>query len=250
MNTAIAVIGGTGRVGRIVTRKLLDRGESVRVIGRSAERARRHLPPRAQFFLGDVRDPASLLTPLHGCSAVVYTVESGTDTTGPDSPQSTLHAGVINTLDALLRPDDPMPAQFVLVSQRHVTHSEHPMNAYGRMLDWRLAGENAVRASGLPYTIVRPGWLTDRTELADDGRVLLEQGDRRDGYVALQDVAEACVQALYCPSAQGLTFEMRGGAGAPPEDWEGLFGGLSADVPPQALALAPAPGPAPVRALA
>ncbi|MGW4885585.1 SDR family oxidoreductase [Streptomyces murinus] len=238
MNTAIAVIGGTGRVGRIVTRKLLDRGETVRVIGRSTQRARRHLPPRARFFLGDVRDPGSLAVPLRDCSAVVYTVEPGTDTTGPDSPQSTLHSGVLNTLDALLHQDGFGRAQFVLVSQRHVTRPEHPMNAYGRMLDWRLAGENAVRASGLDYTIIRPGWLTDRTELADDGRVHLEQGDRRDGYVALQDVAEACVQALYCPSAKGLTFEMRGGAGNPPGDWEQLFAGLSADesVPARALA--------------
>ncbi|MEU3525832.1 SDR family oxidoreductase [Streptomyces sp. NPDC038707] len=229
MNTAIAVIGGTGRVGRIVTRKLLDRGETVHVIGRSKQRAQRHLPPRAQFFLGDVRDPESLSLPLRGCSAVVYTVEPGTDTTGPDSPRSTLHSGVLNTLDALLRQDGTGQAHFVLVSQRHVTRPEHPMNAYGRMLDWRLAGENAVRASGLDYTIVRPGWLTDRAERADDGRVLLEQGDRRDGYVALQDVAEACVQALYCPSAKGLTFEMRGGAGSAPGDWEELFAGLSAD---------------------
>ncbi|GAA2318676.1 SDR family oxidoreductase [Streptomyces kunmingensis] len=230
MNTSIAVIGGTGRVGRLVTRKLLDRGESVRVVGRSARRAEYHLPPRAQFFLGDVREPESLRSPLQGCSAVVYTVEPGTDTTGPDSPRSTLHGGVVNTLDALRRGEFG-PAQFILVSQRHVTRRDHPMNAYGRMLDWRLAGENAVRASGLPYTVIRPGWLTDRTELADSGQVHLEQGDRRDGYVALQDVAEACVQALYCPSAQGLTFEMRGGAGSPPGDWEQLFAGLRADEP-------------------
>ncbi|MYW67512.1 NAD(P)H-binding protein [Streptomyces sp. SID8379] len=238
MNTAIAVIGGTGRVGRIVTRKLLDRGETVRVIGRSAQRAQRHLPPRAQFFLGDVRDADTLPVPLHGCSAVVYTVESGTDTSGPDSPRSTLHAGVLNTLDALRRQEGFEPAQFVLVSQRHVTRPEHPMNAYGRMLDWRLAGENAVRSSGLAYTIVRPGWLTDRTVSADDGRIHLEQGDRRDGYVALQDVAEACVQALYCPSAKGLTFEMRNGAGSAPGDWEELFAGLSTDEPVPVRAVA------------
>uniref|UniRef100_A0AAU2UYQ5 SDR family oxidoreductase n=1 Tax=Streptomyces sp. NBC_00003 TaxID=2903608 RepID=A0AAU2UYQ5_9ACTN len=225
MNSPIAVIGGTGRVGRLVTQRLLDRGEAVRVVGRSTERGR-ELPERAQFFLGDVREPETLRIPLRGCSGIVYTVEPGTDPAGPDSPESTLHTGVRNAL-AAARGGAVLP-QFVLVSQRYVTRRDHPMNAYGRMLDWRLAGEDAVRVSGLPYTVVRPSWLTD---LDGDSRITLEQGDRRDGYVSRRDVAEACVQALYCPSARGVTFEMRSEPGSGPTAWEPLFARLRSDEP-------------------
>ncbi|MFF4352782.1 SDR family oxidoreductase [Streptomyces sp. NPDC001530] len=147
MNSPIAVIGGTGRVGRIVTRQLIERGETVRVIGRSTLRARRHLPPLAQFFLGDMGEPETLRTPLHGCAAVVHAVEPG-----PDSPAGAPETGVVNTLAALLGGAASGSPRFVLLGR---------------------AGEDAVRASGLPYTVVRPG---RRTAL---------------------DVAEACVQALF-----------------------------------------------------
>jgi len=233
MDSPIAVIGGTGRVGRLVARQLLARGESVRVIGRSTQRARRHNPPQAQFFAADVRAPATVRTPLHGCSAVVYIVEPGTDDAGPDSPETTLHTGVRHVLDALLAASGN--PHFVLVSQRHVTRRDHPMNAYGRMLDWRLAGENAVRSSGLPYTVIRPGWLTDEP---GHGHLHLEQGDVGDGRVARPHVADACVEALYSPAARGVTFEMRSeagpGAGSPP--WDELFTGLRADTPTAARA--------------
>ena len=159
MDSPTAEIKGTGRVSRLVTRQLLARGETVRVIGRSTQRARRHMPAQAQYFTADVRDPGTLRTPLYGCGAVVYAVEPGTDAAGPDSPESTLHGGVRHVLDAL--GTTGADRHFVLVSQQHVTRRDHPMNAYGRMLDWRLAGEDAVRSSGLPYTVIRPGWLTD-----------------------------------------------------------------------------------------
>ncbi|MFJ5303352.1 SDR family oxidoreductase [Streptomyces sp. NPDC088350] len=226
MDSPIAVIGGTGRVGRLVTRQLLARGETVRVIGRSIRSARRYLPPQAQFFAADVRDPATVRIPLYGCAAVVYTVEPGTDASGPDSPETTLHTGVRHALDAL-RATAATP-HFVLVSERHVTHRDHPMNAYGRMLDWRLAGENAVRDSGLPYTVIRPGWLTDEP---GHNHLHLEQGDLGDGQqVARLHVADACVRALYAPAARGVTFEMRSEAGgAGPVPWEELFASLRSD---------------------
>ncbi|MEU0599395.1 SDR family oxidoreductase [Streptomyces sp. NPDC006393] len=241
MDSPIAVIGGTGRLGRLVTRRLLARGESVRVLGRNVQRARRHLPAQARFFVADVRDPDAVRAPLYGCAAVVYAVEPGTDATGPDSPEATLYGGVRHVLDALNPPSAALDAaaggpHVVLVSQRHVTHRDHPMNAYGRMLDWRLAGEDAVRASGLPYTVIRPGWLTDET---GDGPVHLEQGDLGDGRVARAHVADACVQALYSPAARGVTFEMRGEPGPSAGDipWEELFHALRADAPATARAV-------------
>ena len=52
--------------------------------------------------------------------------------------------------------------QFVLVSSIGVTHPDHPLNhTLDNVLQWKLRGEQAVRATGLPYTIVRPGVLTN-----------------------------------------------------------------------------------------
>jgi uncharacterized protein YbjT (DUF2867 family) len=57
--------------------------------------------------------------------------------------------------------------------------------------DWKRRGERVVRASGLSYTIVRPGWF-DYNE-ADQPRLVMLQGDRRwagdpsDGAVSRAD---------------------------------------------------------------
>lgn len=117
MKSPIAVIGGTGGVGRLVTRKLMARGETVRVIGRATLRARRHLPPLAQFFLGDVREPETLRTPLYGCGAVVYVMEPGPGSRGSGGPAGTPESGVVNTLDTLLRGAVSGGPRFVLVSR-------------------------------------------------------------------------------------------------------------------------------------
>ncbi len=52
------VLGGTGTVGSLVVRGLLDKGEAVRVLTRSAEHASA-LPKGAEAVLGDLTDPGT-----------------------------------------------------------------------------------------------------------------------------------------------------------------------------------------------
>ncbi|WP_327067508.1 SDR family oxidoreductase [Kitasatospora sp. NBC_01250] len=224
MESPIAVIGGTGRVGRLVARSLLERGERVRVLGRSAHAAAR--PEEGLTHLrADVREAHTLTAPLADCSAVVYSVEPGTADSGPGSPRATMYQGMLNTLAAL----GTNAAHVVLVSQIYVTRKNHSMNAYGHLLDWRLAGEDALRAADLPHTVIRPSWLTDHRDAGTGVR--LEQGDAGDGRISRADVAEAVVQALYAPQGAGITFEMYNEPGSAAPDWPRLFGALRRDEP-------------------
>ncbi|GGV65139.1 hypothetical protein GCM10010277_72210 [Streptomyces longisporoflavus] len=223
MQSPIAVIGGAGRTGVLITRRLLEEGHQVRVISRDPQRA--VLPLGVETRRADVRYTDSLGPAVSGCSGIVFTVEPGTADSGPHSPESTVYDGVRNMLAAAA--DGAQRPHVVLVSQIFVTRREHPMNAYGRLLDWRLRGEDEVRASGLPYTVVRPSWLTD-DEVAG-ARVRLEQHDRGDGWVSRKSVAEACVQALRLPAAGGTTFELYNEPGSAPTDWAPLFDRLIPD---------------------
>ncbi|GAA2267563.1 MULTISPECIES: NAD(P)H-binding protein [Kitasatospora] len=225
MDNPVVVVGGAGRVGRLIAQRLLDRGERVWAIGRTDRSDRWPLPPGVGFSQGDVRVPHTLAGPLGTCSALVYCVEPGTDEDGPNRPETTMYQGVRNVLAAATA-DGGRP-HVVLVSQLHVTHRGHPLNAYGRLLDWRRAGEEAVRGSGLPYTVVRPGWLVDDQSAGE--RVRLEQGDRGIGLVSRTDAAEACVRALYAEAARGVTFELFNEPGAPLADWGRAFAELEPD---------------------
>ncbi|MFI0241409.1 SDR family oxidoreductase [Streptomyces sp. NPDC016845] len=223
MHSPIAVIGGAGRTGAIITRRLTEEGRNVRVVSREPERT--VLPPGVERRRADVRYADSLGPALRDCSGIVFAVEPGIADSGPHSPGTTVHDGVRNVLAAAA--DGGLRPHFVLISQIYVTRREHPMNAYGRLLDWRLRGEDEVRGSGLPYTVVRPSWLTDGEDAG--ARVRLEQHDRGDGWVSRKALAEACVQSLHLPAANGTTFELYNEPGQEPADWAPLFEQLTLD---------------------
>jgi uncharacterized protein YbjT (DUF2867 family) len=61
-----------------------------------------------------------------------------------------------------------------------------------------------LRASGLAYTIVRPGRLTD-----DPGTGLVSAGDHvEDGSISRDDVAAVLAFTLHDPALAGVTFEV------------------------------------------
>jgi uncharacterized protein YbjT (DUF2867 family) len=99
--------------------------------------------------------------------------------------------------------------------------------------DWKRRSERLVRASGLPYTIVRPGWFDYNGP--DEHRLLLLQGDRRqagdpsDGGVARRQITEILVRSLKSDQALRKTFELIATTGAAPTDFDALFAELAAD---------------------
>ena len=99
------------------------------------------------------------------------------------------------------------------------------------IMHWKLKGEDALRASGVPYTIVRPGGLTD--EAGGTLGALIAQGDDQGiGQSNRIDVARICVRALTDPAARNVTFEVVKDESQPvvPPDGD-VFTGLQADVP-------------------
>ncbi|MBE9178241.1 CIA30 family protein [Oculatella sp. LEGE 06141] len=124
--------------------------------------------------------------------------------------------------------------QFVMVSSAGVTRPGKPglnledeppavrMNdQLGGILTWKLKGEEAVRHSGLPYTIIRPCALTEES----GGQALIvAQGDTLKGKVSREDVAALCVAAIAHSEARNIVFEVAEGQGdCAPDDWRCLF---------------------------
>ncbi|GFR44551.1 hypothetical protein Agub_g5822 [Astrephomene gubernaculifera] len=112
-----------------------------------------------------------------------------------------------------------VPPRLVHVSSAGVTRPNRPginpdqeppavklNDALGGILTWKLAGEDAVRSSGVPYCVVRP---TALTEEAGGMPVELDQGDTAKGKISREDVADLCVALLGCSPAADLTFEVR-----------------------------------------
>ncbi|GJP38381.1 hypothetical protein CLOM_g22826 [Closterium sp. NIES-68] len=110
----------------------------------------------------------------------------------------------------------------------------------GGVLSWKLSCEDAVRASGLRYTVVRPTGLLGTTEAKADTvntPHLLEsgQGDVLTGLISCPEAAAVCVKALDAPDAVNTTFEVRrdeltAGLSMEGRHWADLFGRLRPDV--------------------
>ncbi|KAJ9568478.1 hypothetical protein OSB04_004444 [Centaurea solstitialis] len=72
-NTTVLVVGATSRVGRIVVRKLMLRGYSVKALVRNADQqVVDMLPTSVKVVIGDVGDPATLRLAVEGCNKIIY----------------------------------------------------------------------------------------------------------------------------------------------------------------------------------
>lgn len=115
--------------------------------------------------------------------------------------------------------NEPITPRFVHVSSAGVTRPERPgldlskqppavrlNKELGSILTFKLKGEDLIRESGIPYTIVRPCALTEEPAGAD---LMFDQGDNITGKISREEVARICVAALASPDAVGKTFEVK-----------------------------------------
>lgn len=78
----------------------------------------------------------------------------------------------------------------------------------GRILDWKLAGEDAIRVSGIPYCILRATGLNDETEAVGVDNLFFDQGDFLNGKVSRDDMAAVIVNAFSSPALTNVTTEI------------------------------------------
>lgn len=93
-------------------------------------------------------------------------------------------------------------------------------NAFGKVLDEKLVAENHLKASGLDYTIVRPGGLKAQPPT---GPLIISGEDTLNaGEVSRDLVADVCVASLTDPKASKKVLEIIEDDGKPPEVFNGL----------------------------
>jgi uncharacterized protein YbjT (DUF2867 family) len=198
--TLIVAAGANSRTGHLVADVARHRGHHVRRLD-----AREH--------------PGTVADAVRGVRAIVLVPKRG-------DAERHAHAAV-RTLTVAARRLAP-GAHLLLVSSFAVGHGPaHPLNRVTASLPGRLAAEQALRASGLPWTVVRPTWLTDDPPGAH--AVSVTQDPRADGMLARADLAVALVAAAEHPAARGKTFALFNEPGQPTHDWASVFAGLRPD---------------------
>ena len=227
----VLVVGATGSIGRLVVDEAIRDGHTVRALVHSRGKEGQ-LPRGVQTVIGDVTRPETLSAAVEGVDAVVFTLGSGGS--GKVGAEIVDYGGVRNILRAL----GSRIVRIALMTSIGVTNRVGAYNRSTETHDWKRRSERLVRASGLPYTIVRPGWF-DYNRPDQQQLVLLQgdthqAGDSSDGVVARRQLAQVLVNSLNSTHAIRKTFELVATTGPAPDDFDVLFAPLAAD-PPGAL---------------
>jgi uncharacterized protein YbjT (DUF2867 family) len=145
----VFMTGATGYLGRPLTEALLTRGHRVQALVRAASVAR--LAPRVEPVLGDALDPSPWARAVRAGDVVVQLVGVAHPSPRKAPEFERLDRGSAEATAQVARSAGASRLVYVSVAQPAPI-----MQAY---IAARAAGEAAVRATGLPATILRPWYV-------------------------------------------------------------------------------------------
>ncbi len=202
MNNHILIAGATGRTGRIIVQKLLAQGKKPHLLVRDLSEAKALFGDSPIYFQSDVREPNTLSPAMTEVDTVISAIGTRTPV-GKNCPKHVDYEGVANLVHVAKANGI---RRFILISSIAVTRPDHPLNCFGRILDWKKKGEEVLRQSGLDYAIIRPGGLLNTP--GGNCTLIVDQGDRLSGTISREDVAEICLMAAHYPQPLQVTFEV------------------------------------------
>jgi uncharacterized protein YbjT (DUF2867 family) len=200
----VLVAGGHGKIALRLLRLLAADGHRARGLIRKPEQAADLEAVGAVAVLGDLEADASLVEYLQGADVVVFAAGAGPGS-GPERKRTVDLGGAVKLADAALAAG---VRRYVMVSS---IGADRPRVASGGMrpyLEAKAEADQYLMASGLEYTIVRPGSLSDGP---GTGRVHLSRELGGRGDVPRDDVAAVIAEVLDAPNTIGVTFEVFSG---------------------------------------
>ena len=232
INPRVLVIGATQGTGYQIATRLLQEGYRVRALARNEAKAKRTLSSSVDVVVGDITRAGTLPDAIKDVDHVIFTAGVTQRPVGERLIIATEYDGVRNAITAAR--NTGFNGRFLYMTSLGVTKSSLAaifLNLIKRnTLKWRRLAEDEIRKSGLDYTIVRAGFLTN----SPGGRRAIEVSQR--GYplafkyrISRADVAETFVQALKHPQTRRSTFEVVWARGGDRKAWDVLFGELMPD---------------------
>jgi uncharacterized protein YbjT (DUF2867 family) len=201
----VAIAGGHGQIALRLARLLSARGDTVRALIRNPDHAADVSAAGAQAVVCDLEASDDVGAAITGADAVVFAAGAGPGS-GAERKRTMDLGGAVKLVDAALQ---VQAQRYVMVSAIGVDDpeaaSEPVFRAY---LHAKKSADEAVRASGLAHTIVRPGRLTND---AGTGRIATATQVAHSAEISRDDVAATLAAVLAEPRTAGLTFDLLAG---------------------------------------
>jgi nucleoside-diphosphate-sugar epimerase len=198
----VVIVGGHGKIGLRLEKILAERGDSPRGIVRKTEQAADLEEIGAEPIVLDIEN-VEIDDAVAGADAVVFAAGAGPGS-GPARKMTVDYGGAVKLMEAALPRDI---RRYVIVSAIGANHPERWTDQMRPYYEAKAEADKVVSESGLDYTIVRPGGLTDEP---GTGLVTVAT-DLERGSIPRDDVAAVLYAVLETPSSIGKTFELVSG---------------------------------------
>jgi len=197
----ILVTGATGNVGSLLIPNLINLGVDVRALTRDASKAQGLKDAGAQIFVGDLEKPETLDAAFRGVDKVLLIT--------PPNPNQVIQAK--NGIQAAKRAGNPF---VVRLSAGAVIGMP---GALPRISGQHTETDGMLKASGLPYNIIRPHFFMQNVMMAaqtvaSDGLVYMPFKDGNLGMIDVRDIADVAVKVLTEDGHEGKTYTLTGPA--------------------------------------
>lgn len=205
--TKVAIVGAHGQIGKLIIKHLRAQGLEAIGIVRKPEQLTQMEALGADPVLVDIENASAqeLANRLKGADAVVFAAGAGGGSTA-ERKHTVDYAGSVLLAQAAQLAGI---RRYVQISAIGVDDPLKPDTdpVWKAYVEAKRDADIELRKSGLDWTIIRPGPLTDD---AATGLVTLNEHAGR-GEVTREDVALVVVAVLQTPSSTGKQWELRGG---------------------------------------
>jgi uncharacterized protein YbjT (DUF2867 family) len=201
----VVIAGGHGNVAQRLSRRLHSEGDRVRALIRNPAHDDEVAGAGAEPVVCDLEqvDDDVLAATIAGADAVVFAAGAGPGS-GQERKWTVDYGGAVKLMRAAQA--DGIE-RYVMLSSRGADPEAPGDDTFAVYLRAKGKADAELRESGLGYTIVRPGRLTD-----DPGTGQVRAGaDVGDGSISRDDVAAVLAFTLHDPALAGVTFEVVAG---------------------------------------
>ena len=203
----VAIAGGHGKIGRLLGKRLADERHGVIGLIRNPDHEADLHAIGMEPVLCDLETAADdeVAAAVSGADAIVFAAGAGAGS-GAERKRTMDLGGAVKLVDAA-KADGIR--RYLMVSSMGAGNPPPPGDGdvFGEYLRAKAAADQALEQSGLEYTIVRPGGLTDDPPT---GRVELGSGLDR-GQIPRADVAALLHACLVLPHTIDWTFDVVSG---------------------------------------
>lgn len=183
------VIGANGQIGRQLIGMMALASMPVKAIIRNSEHAQKLEQLGAEIILADLEQPLPDEA-FADCDKVVFSAGSG----GKTGADKTILIDLWGAVKAIDMAKKHKIKQFVMVSSRDAGDPENGTPAIKHYNICKHFADKHLLESGVPYTILRPGRLTDE---AATGLITTQRPDDKEKQsITRSDVAACIVQCL------------------------------------------------------